>query len=133
MYILYKIFTCISNKDGQLVHDAFTRGDFVVVQKQGQYGFSQLAYDQVIERTLNRDSKTKGGTIGITMNKNAVSRWILSHHERAGIAGSCEEMAGRRSNMRTKKDLDKARTKRDEDRVIVIISTASSMTDPFIL
>uniref|UniRef100_UPI00398F633D DNA topoisomerase 3-beta-1-like n=1 Tax=Pristiophorus japonicus TaxID=55135 RepID=UPI00398F633D len=51
-------------------------GQFVA-QRQQEYGFSQTACDQVIEQTANRDSKTKGGLTGFTLNKGAVQRWTL--------------------------------------------------------
>eukprot|EP00794_Sanderia_malayensis_P001845 gene1845-2078_t len=47
-------------------------------QRQGRYGFSSIACDQVMEQTFNRDSKTKGGLTGFTLNKSAVQRWILA-------------------------------------------------------
>jgi len=64
------------------INQHLLQGEFVV-QRQTAYGFSQIACDQTIEQTANRDSKTKGGLTGITVNKGAVHRWILSHPERA--------------------------------------------------
>ena len=68
----------------QSVNEAFMDGQFVV-QRQDRYGFSQIACDQLIEQTMNRDSKTKGGMTRITTRKGAVNRWILAHHHRAAI------------------------------------------------
>ena len=64
------------------------------VQRQNNYGFAAVACDQTIEQTANRDSKTKGGLIGFTMNRASVHRWLLSQSERAGITGQCKSMAG---------------------------------------
>lgn len=64
------------------------------VQRQKRYGFSSIACDQAIEQTANRDSKTKGGLIGFTLNKGAVERWILSQSERSAITRQCQVMAG---------------------------------------
>ena len=64
------------------------------VQRQSVHGFASIACDQAIEQTLNRDAKTKGGWTGITQNRSAVYRWILSQHERAAIARQCESMTG---------------------------------------
>ena len=75
------------------VHEEFVKGHFSV-QRQDDHGFSQTAYDQTIEQTCNRDTKTKGGMIGFTTEKGVVSRWILSQQERAAISKKCEEMAG---------------------------------------
>ena len=55
------------------------------VQRQGNYGFSAVACDRTIEQTANRDSKTKGGLIGFSMNPVTVHRWLLSQSERAAV------------------------------------------------
>jgi hypothetical protein len=64
------------------------------VQRQHRYGFSAIACDQAIEQTANRDSKTKGGLVGFTLNRGAVTRWILSQSERSAITWQCQKMAG---------------------------------------
>ncbi len=112
------------------VDEAFMDVGFVV-QRQPEYGFSGTACDQVIEQTLNRDSKTKGGMTGITRNKGAVNRWILSHHERAAIAKSCRIMAGIEDNARIKRGLDKAAMQRESCDTDAIKETITSMVDPF--
>ena len=43
-------------------------GEFAV-KRQDYHGFALTACDQVIEQTYNRDSKTKGGKTGITLQK----------------------------------------------------------------
>ena len=35
----------------------------------------------------------KGGLIGITLNKGAVHRWLMSQAERSAITRQCEAMA----------------------------------------
>ena len=64
------------------------------VQRQHNHGFSAVACDQTIEQTINRDSKTKGGLIGFSMNRSTVHRWLLSQAERASITSKCKDMAG---------------------------------------
>ena len=64
------------------------------VQRQSNHGFSAVACDQTIEQTANRDSKTKGGLIGFSMNRSTVHRWLLSQSERASITSKCKDMAG---------------------------------------
>lgn len=64
------------------------------MQRQSSHGFSAVACDQTIEQTANRDSKTKGGLVGISMNRDAVHRWMLSQSERAAITRQCKLMAG---------------------------------------
>ena len=48
-----------------------------------------------IEQTYNRDSKTKVGMKGLTLEKAAVNRWLLSHHQRPAIMKECKFMAGK--------------------------------------
>lgn len=113
------------------VNEHLHKGEFVV-QRQDVYGFSQIACDQTIEQTANRDSKTKGGLTGITVNKGAVHRWILSHPARAKISQRCEEMAGKSDILRIKKDLDSTRILGDEKAVEALISTIETMKNPFL-
>ena len=48
------------------------------VQRTNDY-FSQVAVDQAIEQTVNRDSKTSGGIIGLSTNAPATHHWILTN------------------------------------------------------
>ena len=64
------------------------------VQRQSTYGFSSIACDQTIEQTFNRESKTKGGVVGISLNRPALKRWILSQPQRVSITEQCKKMAG---------------------------------------
>ena len=62
--------------------------------------FRQTPMDQTLEQSLNKNSKTKGGMIGFSINKSAVHRWIKSFADRAEIQSVCEDMAGRGNQMR---------------------------------
>lgn len=73
------------------------------VQRQSEYGFSSIACDQTIEQTFNRESKTKGGVVGISLNRPALKRWILSQPQRVAIAKKCKNMAGIEKPTRYKK------------------------------
>lgn len=102
------------------------------IDRQNSYGFSLTACDQIIEQTANRDSKTKGGMVGLTKSQGAVHRWMLSHHLRAQISLVCEERVRKsRGNHRNKKELDNTRIKKDETSVCSVVSTISSMVNPF--
>ena len=112
------------------IEEKFLVGEFVV-QRQNRYGFSCVVCDMAIEQTANRDSKTKGGMKGLTLNKGAVNRWLLSHHHRAVIAKECQRMAGKDDADRTRKDLDQSQIERDENVICNIIATIQSMASPF--
>ena len=68
---------------------------------------------------------------GITLRKGAVNRWVLAHHERAGISLACNTMAGRGATFRTRNELDQARIRRDENQIVAIVNTISAVTNPF--
>eukprot|EP00794_Sanderia_malayensis_P002899 gene2899-3351_t len=101
------------------------------VQRQSSHGFSAVACDQTIEKTANRDSKTKGGLVGFSMNRGAVHSWLMSQSERAAITRQCKYMAGMHSVSTKRKDLDKTRCKEHERSVNDVTATLSSMTNPF--
>ena len=63
---------------------------------------------------MNRDSKTKGGMTGFKLCKGAVNRWVLAHHERAGISHACKNLAGKDETYRTRSEIDNARMMKDE-------------------
>ena len=92
---------------------ALQQGQFAV---QGSRGgtFSQVPVDQTIEQTLNRDTKTKGGIIGIGLNRGAVQRWILTAHDRAEVARQCRTIARIQDDSSTPKDGGVSRMRKDE-------------------
>jgi hypothetical protein len=112
------------------VFEYLKSGNFSV-QRQSRYGFSKIACDQLIEQTLNRDSKTKGGLTGITLNKGAVNRWVLSHHERAAIFRACLAMADKDESNRSRKDLDISYNKRYEEDIQAVAGIVEAMINPF--
>lgn len=105
-------------------------GDFVA-QRQQAYAFTGTACDQVIEQTANRDSKTKGGLTGFSLNKGAVHRWTLTQHERAAITMEVKDMAGQNTSTRQRTELDEKRKEQDEKDVQSILSTIHHMMNPF--
>lgn len=102
------------------------------VQRKDANRFSSIACDQAIEQTCNRDSKTKGGITGITLNRGAVQRWILSHPERSAITRQCEMMAGMQHEERGHKELDATRIAKDNAAVLSLVSAVESMINPFL-
>ena len=53
------------------VFDAFKRGRFTV--KRFDSSFTSVSTDQALEQSINKDSKSQGGIIGITKKKNPLS------------------------------------------------------------
>jgi len=114
----------------QYIYKELVSGHFAV-QRQDTHGFAQVACDMTIEQTANRDSKTRGGIKGFSTNQGATNRWIRAHHQRAAITRQCEEMAGKGQKSSKRADLTNSRMTRDEDDVNNIMSTITSMTNPF--
>uniref|UniRef100_UPI00358FFA87 uncharacterized protein n=1 Tax=Myxine glutinosa TaxID=7769 RepID=UPI00358FFA87 len=111
------------------IHQQCLEGDFAV--QRSNNAFAKLAYDQTIEQTANRDSKTKGGMTGFTTSKRTVNRCIWSHHARGLIARECEAMAGKEEQSTTRSDLLQSRMKWDKADVKKIVDTTNSMVNPF--
>ena len=65
-YLLVYIYEILTVSDPHpSVAEHLAVGDFIV-QPQNQYFFSQTSMDQIIEQTINRDSKTRDGQIGFS-------------------------------------------------------------------
>jgi hypothetical protein len=113
-------------------YEAFKAGDFVAQRSTGN-AFSQVPIDQTIEQTINRDTKSKGGIIGFSVNKGAVQRWLLTSHERAAITQACREMTGLclSNNEDVVKEMGKARMAVDEKDVKKVQSILHNWINPF--
>lgn len=115
----------------EFVHRHLNAGLFAT-QRTTHYGFSGIAHDQTIEQTINREVKTAGGLIGVTLNRNCVQKWILSQAERAAILGQCERMTGILKESTVRKDLEKGVGKREKAFVDATIETVMELAiNPF--
>lgn len=117
------------------VHQELVTGNHAV--SRSNQPFAQVWTDMALEQSINLDSKTKGGIVGITQKPGALERWFLTSHERALITTSMKEMCGLQDSDRvgTHKEAGTNRRKRDEGDVMKILSTVTSglMTNPFCL
>ena len=114
------------------VHQEFIAGNHSI-SRSGQ-PFSQVSTDMALEQSINADSKSKGGIVGITQSPAALNGWFLTAHERASITTALKEMYGLQ-------DIDKVphkeaapkRVQRDEDdvRKLVKCFTSGFITNPF--
>ena len=111
------------------IYTAFMEGEFAV-QRSGNR-FAHIACDPTIEQTANRDSKTKGGMVGITTSSGAVNRWIWAHNARGSITRECEAMANRENNHSGHNDLLDSRKVRDKEAVKSIVTTTNDLMNPF--
>ena len=99
-------------KTHPFAHEHLNNGEFAI-QQQDRYAFSATAADQVIKQTINRDSKSAGGIIGITTRPNAVAKWVLSQSQRLAMTQLCKKYADQDETDRNRKDLDPPHQARD--------------------
>ena len=57
-------------------HTFLINGEFVVQRSTGN-SFGRIPHDQTIEVTANRDTTSRGGIVGITLNHGAVLKWVV--------------------------------------------------------
>ena len=79
-------------KTAPVVHDNFTAGHFIV--KRSSIPFSAVAADMCLEQAINRSSKTSGGIIFNTKQKEFVIRWNIIHHELMAVNETFREVTG---------------------------------------
>jgi hypothetical protein len=91
--------------------------------------FAGTETDKVIEMTLNKDTKTPGGTTGFSTNVNAVKRWEINAAYRAALRSCFHKHLNYQPQKYKHPDLNSTRIKKDQEDVQRIIST---IDDPFI-
>lgn len=74
-----------------------------------------------LEQTINRDSKTKGGIVGVSGTQSTRDKWFLSAHMMAIATPAVKVMNGMTTVPVTQKEFDKERLQRDENDVQNII------------
>jgi hypothetical protein len=87
-----------------------------------------------LEQSINADSKSKGGIVGISQSPVALERWFLSVHERTSVTTALTDMYGVQiTEQGTHKEAAPKRVKRDEDDVRKLVScfTSGLMSNPF--
>ena len=79
--------------------------------------FAQVWTDMALQQSINLDSKSKDGIVGISTKENAEERWFLTSHERTAITKSLKQMCGIEHSdeaAATHKEARLSRVKRDE-------------------
>ena len=124
--------TALSSKH-PLVHKESLDGNHSV--SRSQHSFSKVSTDLALEQSVNRDSKSKGGIIGMSQNPNALDRWFLTCHERAAITTAFKEICCLNdcNENSVHKDGSSTRIRRDESDVGKIVNCFDSglMANPF--
>ena len=78
------------------VHEEFLAGNFSV--SRSGHPFSQVSTDMALEQSINADSKSKGGIVGMSQSPAALERWFLTAHERTSVTTALKEMYGDNEN-----------------------------------
>ena len=73
------------------VYNEFLRGNHTV-RRSTSRSFNQVWTDMALEQSINLDSKTKGGIIGITQRPSALQKWFLTAHERTATTTATKRM-----------------------------------------
>eukprot|EP00794_Sanderia_malayensis_P004496 gene4496-5094_t len=106
-------------------HQEFVKGSHAV-SRSGR-PFTQVWTDMALEQSINADSKSKGGIIGISRNPGALDRWFLTSHERASVTTSLKGMFLQEStHLDGHKEAAAKRIARDEADVQKLISCFTS-------
>ena len=66
------------------VYEEFLNGNHPV--SRSSQPFSQVWTDMALEQTINLDSKTRGGIVGLTQNASALDRWFITRHKGAELS-----------------------------------------------
>ena len=101
-----------------------------VVRQTSRHGFNAVSTDQALEQTINKDGKSKGGVIGLTKRKTAVTRWLTTRHIAAEYVEAFTSKEGFQVS-RPHEELGKARRERDEKDVTSIVENAACVQSPF--
>ena len=80
--------------DPPAVYQEFLAGNFSVQWSNNKFCFCSVWTNMAPEQSLNRDVKDIGGLKGITQEKAARDRWLLTLHARSVIGGTVPDMAG---------------------------------------
>ena len=114
------------------VYQRFMEGDHVI--SRSSQPFSSVWTDMTLKQSINLDSKSKGGIVGISLNADALHRWFLTCHERAAITSAVRRMCGSDDpdQIGTHKEATLTRVERDENDVqkIIILFKSGLMKDP---
>ena len=87
-----------------------------------------------LEQTINLDSKTRGGIVGLTQNASALDRWFITSHNRAELTAATKRLCNLEDSDKigTHKEAGSQRVKRDENDVQWLINTiTNTMSNPF--
>ena len=108
----------VLQKFAPTVHQEFTENRAHAVSTlSSESSFNSVSPDMALEQTVNRDSKTKGGTVGVTGMEGTRDRWALTAHMKVATTASFKVMSGTSADSSFHGELESQRIERDENDV----------------
>jgi len=103
------------------VHEAFNTGYFSI-QLHSTNSFSRLPVDEVIEKTINLDTQTAGGTKGFSRKSNTVEKYYLTCDARSLFTRYLNQVSETGNRTHKHADLLPGRIRKDERDVKAIVT-----------
>ena len=128
----FTYYWCTQQKLGDThpeMREIYLSGKFSVKRSSGR--FNRLPSDQIIEQTINKEQKGKGGIIGSSTSEGTVQRWILTSHVVANLMADLKSSIGIQNDQKPPKDLGNARIEHDEKMVRKCVSLIEEWSNPF--
>ena len=94
--------------------------------------FNCVPTDQTLEQTINREAKSKGGVIDLTLRKGALLRWLMTRHITGEYAEDFKGLCNSASKEKLHEELCESRSNKDRKDVKDIKEYLySQYQDPF--
>jgi len=90
-----------------------TEGGFVIRRSKSRI-FNCVPTDQALEQTINREAKSQGGVIGLTLRKGTLLRWLMTRHTTGEYAEAFNDLCNSSSKDKLHDELGNTRIQRDK-------------------
>ena len=131
--LIYVIDMLRLSQEAPEVYTAFKEGNHSVSRSKTVSKFNRVSTDMALEQGLNRDSKMKGGIIGVSQDEYAFEKWTITAHLRAAVTSNFKVMSELRKNeqLSSCKDLRPIPVRKSEKQVQSLSDGLDRMMDPF--
>ena len=87
--------------------------------------FNAVSTDMALEQSQIKDSKSAGGIVGISQDRESCEQWALTRRLKSFISYSSKEMSGDSDEIEFPKELTTRHIKKDEADVQSMINTTT--------
>ena len=131
--LIYVIDMLRLQQEAPRVYTAFKEANHSASRSKTVAKFNRVSTDMALEQGLNRDSKMKGGIIGVSHDENAVEKWTITAHLHAAVTSNFNVMLELRKNKQLSscKDLRPITVTKSEEQVQSLSDGLDRMMDPF--